>query len=94
MQLDVLDVPYSELVRSPEAVIEKVYHFCSIPLSDGSRAKMMAWNDGNPKDRHGLHRYSLEEYGYTEQGIRDAFAEYIDFLDRLENPRRDAIPAA
>jgi hypothetical protein len=84
MGLGILDVPYSELVRSPEAVIEKVYRFCGIPLSDGSRARMMEWNDNNPKDKHGRHRYSLAEYGYTEQKIQEVFAEYIDFLDRLE----------
>ena len=94
MRFDVLDIPYSELVRSPEAVIDKVYRFSRIPLSDESRARMMAWNDGNPKDRHGRHRYSLEEYGYTEQSIQDAFAEYIRFLDNLEEQRRDATPAS
>ncbi|HET7203542.1 MAG TPA: sulfotransferase [Steroidobacteraceae bacterium] len=84
MRLDILDIPYSELVRSPEVVIEKVYAFANVPLSDGSRARMMAWNDGNPKDKHGRHGYSLAEYGYTEQKIQEVFADYIDFLDGLE----------
>ena len=84
MRLDILDIPYSELVRSPESVIEKVYAFAGVPLSDGSRARMMAWNDGNPKDKHGRHGYSLAEYGYTEQRIQEVFAEYIAFLEGLE----------
>ncbi len=84
MRLDILDIPYSELVRSPEPVIEKVYAFAGVPLSDGSRARMMAWNDGNPKDKHGRHGYSLAEYGYTEQRIQEVFAEYIAFLEGLE----------
>jgi len=84
MGLDILDIPYSELVRSPEAVIEKIYRFCGIPLSDGSRARMMEWNNSNPKDKHGRHGYSLAEYGYTEQKIQEVFAEYIDFLEDLE----------
>jgi len=84
MGLDILDVPYSELVRSPEAVIEKVYRFAGIPLSDRSRARMMEWNESNPKGRHGRHGYSLAEYGYTEQHIQEVFAEYIAFLGNLE----------
>ena len=84
MGLDVLDIPYSELVRAPQAVIEKVYRFCGIPLSDGSRARMLAWNDNNPKDMHGRHAYSLVEYGYSEERLQAVFADYVDFLDTLE----------
>ncbi|MBK6453255.1 MAG: sulfotransferase [Proteobacteria bacterium] len=84
MGLDVLDIPYSELVRAPQAVIEKVYRFCGIPLSDGSRARMLEWNDNNPKDMHGRHAYSLVEYGYSEERLQAVFADYIDFLDTLE----------
>ena len=65
-------------------MIEKVYRFCGIPLSDGSRARMLAWNGSNPKDKHGRHAYSLAEYGYSEERIREVFAEYIAFLDSLE----------
>ncbi|MBS1212653.1 MAG: Sulfotransferase family [Proteobacteria bacterium] len=84
MRLDILDISYPELVRSPEAVIERVYRFCRIPLSDGSRARMLAWNGSNPKDKHGRHAYSLAEYGYSEERIQEVFAEYIDFLGKLE----------
>lgn len=84
MGLDILDIPYSEVSRSPEAVIEKVYRYCGIPLGDESRARMLAWNASNPKDKHGKHEYSLAEYGYTEQRIQEAFAEYIAFLNNLE----------
>jgi hypothetical protein len=85
MGLDVLDVPYSELVKSPEAMIERIYRFSRVPLSDASRKRMMAWNDDNPKGKHGRHVYSLKEYGHTEQQIAEVFAEYIDFLKKLEN---------
>jgi len=87
MGLNVLDIPYSATVRSPEAVIEKVYRFCGIPLSDASRARMLEWNASNPKDKHGRHEYSLAEYAYTEQRIQEAFTEYIDFVDGLEEQR-------
>ena len=82
--LDVLDVPYSELVRSPRAVIEKIYRFSRLELSDESLGRMMQWNDANPKNKHGRHVYSLQEYGYTEERISELFAEYIEFLEKLE----------
>ena len=84
MGLDVLDIPYSELVKSPEPMMEKIYHFCGLPLSDDSRQRMMDWNDANPKNKHGKHGYSLSEYGYTEEQIAQLFEGYIDFLKKLE----------
>ena len=71
-------------VEATQAVIEKVYRFCGIPLSDESRARMLEWNDNNPKDMHGRHAYSLVEYGYSEERLQAVFADYIDFLDTLE----------
>ena len=84
MGLNVLDIPYSASVGSPGTVIEKIYQFAGIPLSEGSRARMLKWNAGNPKDKHGRHDYSLADYGYTEERIDEVFAEYIHFLQALE----------
>jgi hypothetical protein len=85
MGLDILDIPYSELVKSPEAMIEKIYRFSGLPLSGASQKRMMDWNDANPKNKHGKHVYSLEEYGYGEEQIAELFEVYIGFLDKLES---------
>ena len=84
MALDILDIPYSALVRSPWAMIENIYRFSGVPLSDASRKRMMDWNNNHPKNEHGRHVYTLQEYGYTEQQIAELFAGYIDFLEELE----------
>jgi len=82
--LTILDVPYSKLVKEPGSVIEEIYRFAGLPLTDASRKKIMDWNNSNPKNRHGRHVYSLNEYGYTEEKISQVFSDYIEFLERLE----------
>jgi hypothetical protein len=32
----------------------------------------------NRRGARGEHRYTAEEFGYTTDGIRDAFADYLD----------------
>jgi hypothetical protein len=32
----------------------------------------------NPRGARGEHRYTAEEFGYTTDGIRVAFADYLD----------------
>jgi len=84
MGLEILDVSYPKLVREPASVITEIYAFVGEPLIDTSRERMMDWNSGNPKNRHGRHVYSLGEYGYTEEKISQVFSDYIGFLERLE----------
>ena len=40
--------------------------------------------DANPKGEHGHHTYSLEDYGPTQEGIRERYRDYCE---------RFAIPA-
>jgi hypothetical protein len=45
---------------------------------------MREWTQGNPQNKYGKHRYSLEQYGLSTDGIRTAFAQYEAFNDALE----------
>jgi hypothetical protein len=37
---------------------------------------MKQWGDENRRDKRAVHTYSLEEFGYTREGICEAFAAY------------------
>lgn len=78
--LAVLDVHYLDMVNQPEAAIRRVYDFIDEPLTAGSLRNMLEWNERNPKDAHGKHVYSLEQYGWTADQIEADFAEYLDFM--------------
>ena len=45
---------------------------------------MRDWTQANPQNKYGKHRYSLEQYGLTPEGIREAFSEYEALNDDLE----------
>jgi hypothetical protein len=78
-----LDIDFRQTVANVDAVIEQVYAFCNETLGPESLRRMMEWNTRNPKDKKGIHRYSLPDYGFSEAMIDQAFAGYIALLDRL-----------
>ena len=50
-----------------------------------AEAKMWQWTVDNARDRRVGHRYTLEEFGLTEDGIRRDFAVY---RERFVTPDR------
>lgn len=79
--LKILDVDYLEVVQSPESYIRKVYDFAGVELAETSMAKMLEWNANNPKHKYGKFKYAIEDYGYTDEDIKEKFGNYIAFLD-------------
>src|SRR5690606_13427541 len=58
-----LDVSYEELEAAPLATVERVYRFLGWTLTAEARDAMQRFLAGNPKNKHGAHRYSLAQYG-------------------------------
>ena len=40
------------------------------------KARIVKWLDENPKEKHGIHRYSLEQFGLTPDSVTKHFAAY------------------
>lgn len=80
----VLDVSFSEFRADQMEVVERLYGWLGLELTDETRARMQAWLDAHPPGRHGGHRYTLGEFGLDEGVVADAmemyterFAEYL-----------------
>lgn len=71
-----IDVSYYDLISDPMSQVERIYAFADIPLAAESRSVMDAARKTNKKDRHGKHRYTLEEFGLTSQIVDDKYADY------------------
>lgn len=71
-----LDVQYQDTVKSPFSVIEAVYDFAGLELTDEARQAMQDWQSGNRREGRPPHHYALETFGFTEDGIKADFADY------------------
>jgi hypothetical protein len=73
---DFLDVLYADLVRDPVGEMRRVYAFTGDAWSDDVEARMRAWLERNPQDKHGRHRYDLSQFGLDRSALEPLFEPY------------------
>jgi hypothetical protein len=71
-----LDVRYPDLMRDPMGVVQRIYRHFNRELTGEAEAAMERFVAENPKDKHGVHRYTLEEFGLDRDTERDRFRFY------------------
>jgi sulfotransferase family protein len=72
------DLHFQDFVADQFAAVEKIYRAFDLPLRDEAARRMKAFIADNPKDKHGIHRYSPHEYGIDPDAIRESFRPYMD----------------
>jgi hypothetical protein len=73
-----LDVSYESIEQDPLATIERVYDFVGWPLTSEARAAINAFLTANPKNKHGVHRYTLEQFGLSRVTETARFRGYCE----------------
>lgn len=71
-----LDVDYREITGDPLGTLARVRAFAGLepdPAADAAAAQVVATQT---QDRHGKHRYALEDFGLAPQAVHDRFAAY------------------
>jgi hypothetical protein len=82
-----VDVGQPELQADAVGVAERVYDFAGLELDDSVRGAMGEWSAGNRAGSRGAHRYSAEEFGLTDDEIREVFGDYLDRFGQYCFPR-------
>jgi hypothetical protein len=72
-----LDVYYTDLVRDPIATVRRIYAHCGLHFTDEVEARMRRFLAAHPKDQHGVHRYSLAQFGLTPEQVARRFHAYV-----------------
>ncbi len=70
----VLDLSFREVTQDGPGTVQKIYDFLGMDFSEASRANIQAWEDRNPRDKHGRTCYSPDEIGMSDEEIRAAFS--------------------
>ena len=72
------DMHFQDFVADQFAVVEQIYDAFGLPLTGEAADRMKAFIADNPKGKHGIHRYSPEEYGIDPQQIHASFRPYME----------------
>ena len=80
----VLDVVHADFHANPMAVLERIYAFIGMDICDDTRAAMAKRIEEKPELARGAHRYSIADYGMTEEQAREPFGDYVQRYDLVE----------
>lgn len=72
------DMKFSDFIRDQFAVVSKIYEAFSLPMTVEAAARMKWFIADNPQGKHGIHRYSPEDYGIEPEIVRREFRPYIE----------------
>jgi hypothetical protein len=72
----VVDVSHDEFVNDAVGVAKRIYSHFGLPLTPAALGAFEAHAAANPRAKHGKHEYELEEFGLSEERVRERFRGY------------------
>jgi hypothetical protein len=72
------DVDFRDFVADSIGVVRGIYRRFGLRLDEEVERKMRTWLDAHAQSRPGFHKYTPEQFGLTEQGIRSKYTDYIE----------------
>jgi hypothetical protein len=79
-----LDVSYERMVADPISTIREACRHFGYEFSPEYEARARRYIAENPRHKHGVHRYRLEDFGLDEATVNHQFAAYRHWLAGLE----------
>jgi len=73
----VLDVIHRDFHRDPMGVLERIYAFIGMQITDAVRVGFARRIADKPELSHGVHRYDIAEFSMTEAQAREPFGDYV-----------------
>jgi hypothetical protein len=71
------DVFYQDFIADPIQSVRSSYAAFGLPLDDDTLASMQQHVRKSPRNRHGEHRYTLEQFGLTKERVHERFGDYL-----------------
>ena len=78
-----LDIGYRDLVRAPLETVRRIYEYFGFEYSQVMENDMKRWLAENRQHKHGVHRYSLEQFGLNADDLHRKFASYYETYSRF-----------
>jgi hypothetical protein len=72
------DIHFTPFQKDPFPTVQKLYDFLGEEFTPQAHARMFAWRQDTPRDKHGRHEYDAADYGLATASLRERFRYYTD----------------
>lgn len=80
----IIDLKFEDFLQDQMGTIRKIYERFNWHLSIQSARNMEKFLLLNPKDKNGIHYYTIEDFGLSGKKIEHLFSNYLEFLNDLD----------
>ncbi len=75
------DIHFAPFQKDPFPTLAKLYDFLGEEFTPEAEARMRAWRENTPRDKHGRHEYDGADYGLSTADLREKFRFYSERYD-------------
>jgi hypothetical protein len=72
------DIHFAPFQKDPFPTMAKLYEFLGEPFTAEGEARMRAWRENTPRDKHGRHEYDASDFGIDLDELRRRFSRYTE----------------
>lgn len=76
------DVFYEDLLTHPIATVRRLCHHFGLSFRPETEARVRRWLAENPQHKHGLHRYSAQQFGLAGRRLDERLEAYRAWMTR------------
>lgn len=76
MEPRIHDVAFKQFMADQAGTLAGIYAHCGLEFTDEARDAMLGYLESRPRNKHGTHSYSLENYGLTPADLEPMFSDY------------------
>jgi hypothetical protein len=77
------DIHFAPFQKDPFPTLEKLYVFLGENFTAETRARMVAWRQSMPREKHGSHTYDPADFGIDVGLLRERFRFYAERFDMI-----------
>jgi Sulfotransferase family len=74
----VFDLDYRDLVGDPGQSVRRIYEHFGFDYNETMAVRVQTYLAAHPRQEHGMHRYSLDDFSLDRAAIRERFAAYYE----------------
>ena len=75
------DIHFAPFQKDPFPTLARLYEFLGEDFTPEAEARMRAWRENTPRDKHGRHEYDGADYGLSTADLREKFRFYSERYD-------------
>ena len=73
-----IDIAFKDFIADPMQVVERIHTHFERPLTEAGYEAMSNYITNRPREKFGKHKYTAEQFGFTEEEYAPLFKDYIE----------------